>query len=381
MDIKQLLSLLLFFSLWMSLLQAQNGYYVTAEGQRVEKVKLRNQGQLINAKECLQILSEYDNLTLLPQQLQEYGFNLAQVYHSKMIIIEEEPTQVFLRLLVDGKMRLYSHSSRWGKRFFVEDKEGGLIEIEEFDLSDDSYNFQQALRSLCRDCVEAVDVVDQVKFNQASLTRFVEKYNICDERPLPKIRVGVLAGVNLSTLTASHSMEVQVAQEAVFPYQANPMFGAFVDLPLPARNLSLHLEAYYTSGNYWFEKITENYDTDVVVNLTSLSLPVLVRYTLPKKTIRPFFDVGVSLSRYLKNENGIQQTALQNGDTLSTYIINEEPIFDNTQISAVFGGGVILELPKVNLFAQARFHNYSIWVPTKMRLYRRELVLVGGIMF
>ncbi|MEM7375060.1 MAG: porin family protein [Bacteroidota bacterium] len=382
MDLKYLLLLTLLALICFAHTQAQSGYYVTAEGQRLDKIKLRNQGPIVNAKECQQILSEFDNLTLLPQQLTEYGFNMAHVYHSKMIIIEEEPTQVFLRLLVDGNMRLFYYSSKWRKRFFVENEEGGLIEIVEFDPSDDSYDFKQALRSLCRDCVPAVEAVDEVKFSQASLSRFVEKFNACDERPLPKPHYGTFVGWNLSTLVAGHAVSMQILQEAEFSYDGTFTVGGFVDLPIPARNLFLHVEAYYSYSDFWYEKITENYDTDVVVNLSSISLPLMLRYTSPNKKIRPFFDVGLTFARFLKNNSGIQQSALQNGDTLSTYIINEEPIFDNFQISAGIGGGVLVQLNnKLAVFAEARFHNFSIWVPTKQRLFRREIMFQGGLRF
>ena len=383
MDTKRLPLLLILLIAICLPLSAQKGYYITKEGQRVEGVRLRNQGPLMNAKECLQIIDDLTYLPLKPDQILEYGYRNAATYHSKMIIKDEEPVQVFLRLLVDGNMKLYYYVSKMGKRFFLEDEEGGLIELLEWDPDDRSYDYKRALEDICRDCIYAIDELELVKYTQSSLTQFIEKYNACDERPLPRLRYGTFGGWNLSNLSPSHSVENPLLLEASFPWDGNFMAGAFLDVPLPARNVFLHIEGYFSSGDYWFEKITENYDTDVLINQQAITFPLMIRYVSPRRIIRPFFNAGIHYTYFLNNNSGIRQTAFDNaGDTVSTYILNTEPIFESTQIGAGIGGGTLVELSEqISLFAEARYHTYSIRIPAKQRLFRREILLMAGIMF
>lgn len=119
--------------------------------------------------------------------------------------------------------------------------------------------------------------------------------------------------------------------------------GLFIDQPLFTSNFSLHANLFYTKHVYtkhvYSFKRFDTRDLDFVANTSSLKLPVLVRYSLPINTIRPFVNAGSMILYNFSKKMQVYETIINDNVYEIKQILNESMI-EKIQLGYSVGGGI-----------------------------------------
>lgn len=133
---------------------------------------------------------------------------------------------LLLRPILIGVVSLYTYQDlNSGKRFFIEDKDGKMIELVYFkylkkigskDLVLENSEYKQILAKIFTDCTSDNQIdFNIVPFNASSFISLLEKYNICkgssyeiflDLNRKPIITFGIVTGISGSGLLADKSI-------------------------------------------------------------------------------------------------------------------------------------------------------------------------------
>jgi hypothetical protein len=257
-------------------------------------------------------------IKLSPDEVSEYGFANKRVYVSREIRIDDTTRRVFLERLTDGKISLYYYRGN-SKLFFIEKDDSSLIEISKNEGNEKS-TYIARLREITEDCPGMAEVADFVGYSKKSMQLFFNRYKKCELRPFPRFRYGVKAGYELSKFIypAQPKRRTYPLWDGYdwsqyidsphplglfdFKYEGAFTVGLFVDMPISVSDFSLNLSINYSRHGYSYNIITDNKDYDFVANLSSLKVPILVRYSLPSNKYRYFVQSG-GVVEYNFNKN------------------------------------------------------------------------------
>ena len=226
-------------------------------------------------------------------------------------------------------------------------------------------------------CPQSSKNTPYIRTRKNDLMRYMKDYNRCADRPLLRTRYGFGLGATSYNLTA-------VDYRWLYPVPGNMnfigfSFGAFADIPFSAINLSLHPELNF--AHFSDSKIFNHDDEhDLVLNSSSLSIPVYVRYTVMKNFLSPFFQVGPVFSRSIhKNSTLYQYDTVGNEIFINT--IESQVLQDNMAGFSLGTGATLNYGCKHSWFAEANFskmHNLKSYT----NLYNRyEIDFKIGILF
>ncbi len=343
-------SLVMVFFLSVVGLYAQQDYYIV-DGEATFGVKIYDKGDIVNSKQCIVKQSKKKNIEFSPNDIDEYGFKNGKVYFSKIIHISNKTEKVFLQRLVVGKTTLYYYKDKENKLFFLENDSLSLVQLPP--ISSNNISFKSALQTYARSCSDVAKSAKLVSYKKKPVTRFIENFNDCTNRPLPFFKYGLLAGYELNKTYLSLNSNDEDLKAFDYKYHGGFIIGAFIDNPLIGNDISLHLEGYFSQNN--FSYATSN--LDLLVNTTSLSFPILFRYSYPSFKKHFFVNAGGVFTYNIKNENALYQSnKVKQRIYLSQKYKNS--LISETQIGFSIGGGMQIRIDyKRSLFVELRYSN------------------------
>jgi len=347
---------LTFFSILLSLISnfsfGQNTFY-TKDTTTEVGVKLIDGGRVENALWCQvkkgNIIEKYS-----PQEVSKYRFDNGQTYVSKEIPGSGLHKRFFLEQLTTGKITLYYLAENRHSTFYIEKDSSAIIEL----AKDKNSRFRANLLNLTNDCDNISNTVRLAHYNRNSLKKVIQQYNSCELKPFPFLRYGLIVGNEASTLSSGSGINKKYVNKLKFPYSNNLTLGLFIDAPILVSDFSLHLELYYAQHGYSVNQLIENSDVDFVANTTSFKIPFLLKYTIPKNKLRPFFNVGAIDSYNLKNTNQMYD-ALIIENVIEINEVENVDLISKNQVGFAAGGGI--ELPinfKHSIFFELRYHYF-----------------------
>lgn len=339
------------FSLLPTLFFGQEEYFST-DTTSTHGIKLVDGGDLINSQFC-QVKKGAKTIQYTPYEVKEFGFKDGRVYISKEIQIADSSKRVFLERLKKGNTTLFYYSGKGLKTFFIQKDSTLFVEIPKQDTEED---YSTQLYNLTKDCLNVSDACKLVSYNKKSLSKFITRYNKCEIKPFPHFRYGLLFGYEFSRLILSSEHNDHLEY---FDYKSDGDFsiGFFLDNPILVSDFSLHLELQFSRHGYSYYALVDNKDQDFVANFTSLNVPLQLRYTYPSNKIRPFLNVGIMGTYFIKNEINqyetiINETIIEINDTEIKSMIGD------FQLGYVIGGGLEYKLNfKKSLFFELRYSN------------------------
>jgi len=352
-------------------ISAQLGYYVKDTTIQAG-VKPVDQGPRKNA---LEMVINYKTRTerFTPEEIFEYGFPDGRVFFSRVISVDGRPQRVFLERIGHGKLDLWFFAGYDGDRFFLErpserqaasgqyvwpsgqQPESSLIELPEEDGRGGP--FRALLTSFTADCDQVAEALKVVRFNRKSLAAFMSRYNTCSSRPMPIARFGVTTAVSF-THPGNGRPEMEGLARAGFNDDPALAAGLFADLPVFADGLTFHPEILYSENSWSAYSGYKEANFDFLISTASLQVPLLVRYTLPALRWRPFFNIGGTLTRHLRNDNTIYRTTVNDG-VATIAMTTGETLTARDMAGYAIGGGLQVALDhRRSLFLEIR-HNGS----------------------
>ncbi|SHF31574.1 Outer membrane protein beta-barrel domain-containing protein [Mariniphaga anaerophila] len=371
---------LMFCILFFPILSYGQKEYILFDSTATVGIKLIDNGEQKNSMFC-QVKKRDSIITYSPYDLQEYGFNKGPVYVSRDIQKAGSSKKVFLECLQRGKTTLYYYKGDNIQTFFIENDNAQLVELPKRNSQNVDYSKQ--LLNITKDCSNVADACELSRYSKKSLSKLIERYNNCELKPFPHFRYGVIAGYEFSRVIFSND-ENLIEFFSYLDYFDNTRDGSFssgifIDNPILASDFSLHVELLFAKHRYSYSHSSENNNFNLVSNNTKINVPVLVRYSYPSNTIRPFINTGLSGSYLIKRETSLYEPAIESNISANKTSLNS--LIDQYMLGYVFGAGLEYKLNFRNsLFFELRYvHQYGLSNPGSAQLV--GLNLLTGISF
>ena len=189
-----------------------------------------------------------------------------------------------------------------------------------------------------------------------------------------------MLGLELTRLIPTSVEENAYLKLFDFKYDAGYSFGLFIDHPILVSDFSLHLEAYYSQHRFQLYQHSNGNDYDFAGNLSSIKVPLMIRYTYPTNKIRPFLNAGGIFSFAIENRYSIYEATIGEG-VIEIDRINESPQFDTSQMGYTLGAGIEYKLNyRQSLFFELRTNKlYGFSGPKALN--SSEIYFTTGINF
>jgi hypothetical protein len=349
---KRLLYLLLFFFQILKV-YGQNDYYSTDSTTSVG-IKLIDGGVRTNSRFC-QIKKNEEIIQYSPYEVKEYGFKDGRNYFSRIIIVDNKEQKVFLERLNKGKIILYYYKDKNGKKFFIEKDKAQLVELNN---DNTNHSFVDSIKFYTNDCEKVKDRLKLIKYRKKSLSRFINQYNSCKNKPIPHIRYGVSIGYAVSQPLDS-KIKDDFLNSAVFANDKALTMGLFLDIPILHSHFSFHPEVYYQKNAFSSHSESISSVDDVVINATSINIPLLIRYTLPTVKFRPYLNMGGTFAYNIRNENIVSHAMINNG-IINIVFPEEKNVYSQRQIGYSLGGGIQYDFTNwKSIFVELRYNHLN----------------------
>jgi hypothetical protein len=331
----------------------QNAYIITDSGRR-DNMSVRDLGDINNARYC-KVIDNGEWVLYSPKYIREYGLSNGVVYVSKEIQAGGSGKYVFLERLQQGKATFYYYMDTLGvTRYYFEKEGAGMIEITKH--NNDGLSFRKQLLAITSDCPDFSQALKLIVYKKFPLSVIIGRYNDCELKPIPVFRYGLNAGYNMVKLIRVEDDDIPYYFD--LQYEGGYTAGLFADRPLLAGNFSMHPELYYTKLRMSYNSLMAGKDMDLVSNITFLKMPVLIRYSLPAKRIRPFINAGGILSVTLSNNTLMYQTKIT-GDLIEIMGEKEPEPINPVSMGYVIGGGAEIKLnARHSLFLEVRHNTF-----------------------
>ncbi|UOQ72714.1 outer membrane beta-barrel protein [Hymenobacter cellulosilyticus] len=311
---KQVLFLALMASSTAVLAQAnfRPGYIVSLAGDTARGT-VDYRGEERNALLCRfkttadAVVAEYQ-----PGQIRGYGFTNGRDLQS-WALPGAGSKAVFVQTLVLGKASLYHSVNEHGKDVYYAGGNSAaaleaLIQQDTIQsvydqqqrrtttMQQRTYPFRSVLWRIMADCPSVQTTVARLELKEGPLVKTFSAYNTCvmgsqqqyvAKQQTSKTHFMVLGGVKQATISYGNHTDKKL--ESGF----GPSLGIGIMFQ-PGRfnpRFLLHLQALYQKQEYQQE--FNNGDELVHVNLTSIQVPLFLRYTLPTKKVQPYVQAGV----------------------------------------------------------------------------------------
>lgn len=361
---------------WMPVLSFAQGEYFTTDSLTSYGLKLIDNGDLMNSNIC-EVKIKDRIVKYSPYEVKEYGFKDGRVYKSREIQLGDSSKKVFMECLTSEKTTLFYYRGKGIKIFYLEKDSTLFVELPKKYAGKEIYAEQ--LSQITSDCFNVSDACKLVSYTKKSLSKLITRYNQCVLKPFPHFKYGFLVGYEFLKLNPSTEQNDHL-EYFNYTHDGSLSLGIFLDSPIQASDLSLHAELSFSDHGYSYNHASTTEDLNLLVNISSLRVPVLLRYTLPNNNLRPYFNVGTQFSFNNKKESGLYKT------TFSENMIEINNLLDETIISTydmgyLTGCGVECDLDyKRSVFLEIRYGN-QFSISDNIRNSNSMVLISSGINF
>lgn len=359
--------------------KGQNAYLST-DSLTYIGIKLIDGGSDLKNSQFCQVKQEDKIIKYTPYEVKEYGFKDGRVYLSREIHITDSSKMVFLERLQKGKMNLYYYKGKSIKTYFIEKDSTMFVEIPKKDKTEKHYS--DLLFNYTADCPYVSDACKLASYNKKSMSRLISQYNKCELEPFPFLKYGLFFGMVQSKLVLSSNTLVLLSNTS-FRNDKNLYFGLFVDAPINVSDLS-GLSVFTSFGLYQssFSSIasTDSYHTDILINQTTIKTPLMIRYTFPLLTFRPYFNIGVNYSYNLRNESVIYMAEV-NDHIIQWQTPEKIDLISDHQFGYAYGMGIQCHLNYKRILSLEIRYNKEYSKESEDMFNKNTLEIISGINF
>lgn len=319
-----------------------------------------------------------------PDQISAYGFvKENKVYETKTVpATEAQPEQVlFMQALVKGKASIYTYRDDSDRdHYYISQDGANLVELVEqvytrvdpntgkrYRVVDKPY--LGVIASAFFDCPALTEKrLENVMLRHSSLIKVATEYNQClgSEQYMQQPQKGTITFSPLlffSLPSLQTSGEHMYAQSSFRHTGLGVGAGVAMEVSNPNMSEKLSLVAELLYAPYRFEgEIRNMYNTgrttdyDLSFDLKYVKLPVQLRYTFPKGSIRPYANAGASFSYAVSSERvETRSSKFNNTNYTETREALEGGSFKKHMFGALVGAGLIIPANSNALLLEARY--------------------------
>lgn len=334
-------------------------------------------GLIENAIRC-EVEHKTKNIIYSPDEVKEYGFNDGRVYVSKEIQIGDSIKKVFLLELVKDETTLYVYHGKGHKIFYIEKDSTLLIELPKYNHENKEVDFREKLSAITADCQNISDAIKLVTYNVKPLSKLIKNYNNCSAEPLPFLKYGFILGCGVRNIEITGNSLSEYKDFVNNKYRSSVLPGFFIDIPIEMSNFSFHTEMYLSKYRYSISSASTSNVLDFVANTTSLHLPVLLRYTIPQMSLRPFVNGGLNVIYNMQNSTVLYNTLIT-PDYIQLQSVDKKSYISKFQPGFSLGAGIEYKLNyKHSVFIEFRY-NKQLSYSNKKAFNSTQLELLTGL--
>lgn len=307
----------------------KDGYIINLENDTLYG-KIESQNILKNRKEC-HFSDDKGTTVYTPSMISGYGFVSDKYFTSRVV------DDTFLQVLISGELSLYKD----GPVFYMEKMGNEVLKLEYGNRTDtiegkiytgEDLTWKGYVNILVYDCIQNPDVIRGLSLDERSLTRLVIDYNICKgigyidylaKKPWTRVELGISSGITLSSIDINNKTDsYNYLPDNYMSY--DPSFELIFILSSPRfmNRIAFQSEIEFIKSDFFSEQIrsspskTDYHDT--YIDLTTLSFPQSVRYTVIDKEYRLFINLGIIFANNLHWETSRESELLTGNDVFTS---------------------------------------------------------------
>lgn len=234
----------------------------------------------------------------------------------------------FFRVMMDGPVKLLLYTDRFHRQHFAVMEKGSATQLVRKQVYIDNPEstdygkiktyalYRQQLAAVLNGCVphQRLALLD---YSEAALRKALQQYVACRypgetvvvravEKDM-RASFGIMGGAGLNILSVNGAHPLATGK---YGNNIAPVAGVFLDVPLSRyrQKLVWANEVIYTTRAMESTYSRIGYSNEVDVNLRFLQIQTLVRYTIPKSGLRPYFTAGVAGAINLGGKDDLWRT-------------------------------------------------------------------------
>lgn len=325
----------------------RNGFIITLEHDTI-KGQLDYRSNSKNYKSCI-FKSEYVEKEYYPTQILGFGY-----VNDKYFTSQITPNS-FVEVLVTGRMSLYKSIDKYlikkGTAFY--DLKNLITEQADIDGkigTNKDYRWRGLLTYLVGDCLDnSSKLTSGISLDEKSLTQLLVAYNKCSgkafteykaSKPWTKFEFGASLGVTKSEILLNKESPIYSYLDDSY-HSIDPSMGLLIAISSPrlTERVAFQGEIHFIKSTYSSliknDNSTEYHDT--YIDLSTLSVPLSLKYSFPEKKCGWYLQGGVSYEFHLISDT----------KRLSEYVIGnvvntaeEKPAFEVNDNQIGYWGGI-----------------------------------------
>jgi hypothetical protein len=347
--------------------------FITGADFKKSGLRLFNGGKKDNSR-WIRIDYKDSVKTYTPHDLSGYGFENGKKYQSMSVLIAGEEKRVFLEQLAKGELSLYYYPGMQGKIFYIQKGTGILIPLTREGNAANA-GFKSQLAVITGDCENFNRLIRTSNYSRGSLAMLISRHNDnCNTKYFPFIKYGVFAGFGMARLKANTSNADYILFYGLnFEPEQRFTVGAFLNYPFWPLNYSFYSEIYFEQSSFYSEQSQNGEPVIISIDYKAINLPLMVRYTIPGRSIRPFVNGGLM---YTLNVD-IEKSTIQRPQSGT---LGEQDIWAIQQYCLVAGTGSEIAIGSRNAISlECRY----VWgIPAqRTKLFRNEWKVITSFNF
>ena len=329
----------------------RNGFIITLDSDTIQgQVDYRSNSK--NYESCI-YKGEQGEIEYYPNQIVGFGYNNDKFFSSQ--IVEGS----FVEVLVDGAISLYRSKDKFHIRkdtsFFDLESKNEKVEIDGKIGTKETSKWRGVLTYIISDCLPTSQTAN-IKLAEKNLTRLIVKYNKCKgtkftefkaSKPWTKFDIGATLGVSRSEITIDGRGSFSYLDDSYS--SIDPSFGVLIAISSPritekiAFQGELHLLKSSYSSLVELESPTEYHDT--FIELTTLSIPLSLKYSFPEKKYGIYLQGGINYDYHLSSSTRLLSEQV-NGNVVNTFPESSAFEINDNQIGYWGGVGILKSYQK-----------------------------------
>jgi hypothetical protein len=268
-----------------------------------------------------------------PHEVNEYGLVGGRAHKVFDIVLNGEKKRYFLERMVDGKITLYNLKLKKGiNNYYIVTSDNPHLR----QLPMKKTELRNLIGTYADSCPIAAQNLKYLKPEGHSLKKYLSYLNSCNDLPYPKFHYGFRAGIAATQFYPVVKTSMIAAPD--YGSDISYKIGAFLDIPILSGNLSFVPGINYKRNHYsrTFEK--NSMDFDLLLNYSSIDLPILFKYRFLRRGNIPFLEIGPVYSDVIKDRAILYQYRTLDNDTFIE--INDTPLIRNNMAGFCVGAGM-----------------------------------------
>lgn len=287
---------------------------------------IKSGGKKENFLKCVFIKdNESEKVIYNPNDIKAYRFADSKYYVSRKIK-SSDTVKIFLEIMFDGIVDLYYYYDDQGDHYFISKQDSDLAELKNeirkvYIVTElpgiarvysentptlyekESKEYIGLLKTFLIDSPTSMKKAESILLSHNPLIKIAEDYHneVCtDENCIiyakKKVKIefsfGPIIGVSFSEISFYKNSPILLFDE--LPSSTGMTYGAFINLqdPFVSEKLSIQLELGINQAEYSSDIST--------LKLSTLKVPVLVKYTIPFKRVQPSATLGLMINKIVR---------------------------------------------------------------------------------